>query len=201
MNFRVLNYQIEIMRICESKQREEKQGLVLALVIHTGKDKWKSSKYLGETQEDIENGIEKILGNVKNLGNYELEDINNYTKEELLESKSLLEKTMYLEKLKDTNEFVDGAKEVFRRIEKSDEEIMSEVVRIILSGNMTNKEVEETIEDLKKVKKEGGKIMLAVKERIDAEFRSYRERGLEEGRKEGRKEGIREGKKKEKKQG
>ena len=176
MNFRVLNYQIEIMRICESKQREEKQGLVLALVIHTGKDKWKSSKYLGETQEDIENGIEKILGNVKNLGNYELEDINNYTKEELLESKSLLEKTMYLEKLKDTNEFVDGAKEVFRRIEKSDEEIMSEVVRIILSGNMTNKEVEETIEDLKKVKKEGGKIMLAVKERIDAEFRSYRER-------------------------
>lgn len=188
MNYRVLNYQIEIMRACEANVKDERQGLVLALVIHTGKDKWKSSKYLAETQEDIENGIEKVLGNMKNLGNYVLEDINDYAEEELLKSKNLLEKTMYLEKLDNVNEFINGAKEVYKSINKKDEEIMLGVVRIILSGNMTNAEVEKTIEDLKKLKKGGGKSMLAIKERIDAEFRSYREKGLREGRKEGRKE-------------
>lgn len=189
MNFRVLNYQIEIMRTCESKERGEKQGLVLAIVIHTGTDKWKTSKYLSETQEDIENGIKKVLGNIKTIGNYELEDINNYTKEELLGSDSLLDKTMYLEKLKDTKGFIEGAEKVFKRIEKKDEEIMSDVVRIALSGNMTNEKIEKTIEELRKIKRKGGKGMLAVKERIDAEFRSYREKGIKEGRKKGVQEG------------
>lgn len=63
---------------------------------------------------------------------------------------------------------------------------MSDVVRIALSGNMTNEKIEKTIEELRKIKRKGGKGMLAVKERIDAEFRSYREKGMKEGMKEGR---------------
>lgn len=69
---------------------------------------------------------------------------------------------------------------------KKYEEIMSDVVRIALSGNMTNEKIEKTIEELRKIKRKGGKGMLAVKERIDAEFRSYREKGMKEGMKEGR---------------
>ena len=34
--------------------------------------------------------------------------------------------------------------------------------------------------------------MLAIKERIDAEFRGYRERGLRDGRRDGRKQGEKE---------
>ena len=179
------------MKKVSAKRKGEKEALVLASVIHTGVGKWDVATNIREVQEKI-NGDLKI-GKVEmgTLGSYELLDVNDYTKEELLEENSLLDKVMYLEKLKGAKELVEGAKEIFKRIDKKYYEIMSEVIRILLSGNISNKKIEELIEELK-----GGRDnMLAIKERIDAEFRGYRERGLKAGRREGLRYGRKVGRK------
>ena len=177
MAFKILNYEVEIMRTCRGSRKEEKEAVVLAAVIHTGGDKWKAKKRIRQMQDDIYKRGEEMLGDMQTIGNYELEDINEYKKEELLEKEGLLYKAMYLEKVKGT------------KIGKEEYEIMNEVVRIALSGNMVTEEIEDLVKELNK---KGGANMLALKERIDAEFRGYRERGLRAGRKIGRQEGIRE---------
>ena len=177
MAYRILNYEIEIMRTCEAKRKGEKEAVVLAMVIHTGEGKWDAKTRIRELQEDIYNKGEKTIGDIQTLGNYVVEDINDYTKEELLESDNLLYKTMYLEKAKGVEEFIESAKEVFKRIKKEEKEQMNEVVRITLSGNIANEEIEEIIKELN----EGGeRYMLAVKERIDAEFKMHEDKGREE---------------------
>ena len=61
---------------------------------------------------------------------------------------------------------------------------MNKVIRIKLAGNMTAMKIEVFIAMLNGKE---GKNMLALKERIDAEFRGHREAGRREGRREGRK--------------
>ena len=95
MSFRILNYEVEIMRTCSGSKKEEKEAVVLAGVIHTGKDKWTAPRTIRELQEDIYGRGIEIPGDLQTLGNYALEDVNDYTKEELLESDSLLDKGMY----------------------------------------------------------------------------------------------------------
>ena len=186
MSFRILNYEVEIMRTCSGSKKEEKEAVVLAGVIHTGKDKWTAPRTIRELQEDIYGRGIEIPGDLQTLGNYALEDVNDYTKEELLESDSLLDKGMYLEKTINTKEFLENIKKVYEKIKKEDYEIMNEVIRIALSGNMTAMKIEVFIAMLNGKE---GKNMLALKERIDAEFRGHREAGRREGRREGRMEG------------
>lgn len=88
MAYRILNYEIEIMRTCEAKKRGKKEAIVLATVIYTGEGKWNAKTKIRELQEDFYTEEREI----QTLGNYIVEDINNYTKEELLKSKSLLYK-------------------------------------------------------------------------------------------------------------
>ena len=195
MSFRILNYEVEIMRTCSGSKKEEKEAVVLAGVIHTGKDKWTAPRTIRELQEDIYGRGIEIPGDLQTLGNYALEDVNDYTKEELLESDSLLDKGMYLEKTINTKEFLENIKKVYEKIKKEDYEIMNEVIRIALSGNMTAMKIEVFIAMLNGKE---GKNMLALKERIDAEFRGHREAGRREGRREGRMEGRMEGRKAEK---
>ena len=195
MAFRILNYEIEIMRTSGGKGREEKEAVVQAAVIHTGGDKWKAKKRIRQMQEDIYKKGDKMLGDMQTIGNYELEDINEYEKEELLKKEGLLYKAMYLEKIRGTKEFIESIREVYKKIKKEEYEIMNEVVRIALSGNIVEEEIEELIRELNK---KGGVNMLALKERIDAEFRGYRERGLRDGRKIGERIGRQNGIKEEK---
>ncbi len=222
MPFRVLNYDIEIMRTCEAKLKDEKEATVLAIVIHTGADSWKAKRSIREEQEDIFGKGTKKTFDIQTLGSYVLEDVNMYTKEKLLESEWLLDKAMYLEKAKDVDDFIECSREVFKRIKKEDYKIMNEVVRITLSGKILSKNIEELIKELNKG---GGREMLAIKERIDEQFKKQRDEGLrigreegeerglnlgqrigrkegrEEGRKEGRKEGREEGRKEGRKEG
>ena len=180
MSFRILNYEVEIMRTCSGSKKEEKEALVLAAVIHTGGDKWTAPRTIRELQEDIYGKGLKLPVDLQTLGIYALEDVNDYTKEELLESDSLLDKGMYLEKTINTKEFLENIKKVYEKIKKEDYEIMNEVIRIALSGNMTAMKIEVFIAMLNGKE---GKNMLALKERIDAEFRGHREAGRREGRK------------------
>lgn len=71
MPYRILEYEMELI-----KNKGYKLPLVIPIVLYTGKQKWNAKKYLEESQEKL-GGIE-----IK-LGNYNLVDINNYTKEEI----------------------------------------------------------------------------------------------------------------------
>ena len=93
---------------------------------------------------------------------------------------------MYLEKTMNTKDFIESIINVYEKIEKVDYEIMDEIIRIALSGNMTAMEIEIFIAILNGREE---KSMLALKERIDAEFRGHRERGRLEGRLEGERAG------------
>ena len=162
---------------------------MIAGVIHTGKDKWTAQRTIRELQEDIYGRGIDIPGDLQTLGNYALEDVNDYTKEDLLESDSLLDKGMYLEKTMNTKEFIESIKKVYEKIKKEDYEIMNEVIRIALSGNMSTIKIELFIGTLNGKE---GKNMLALKERIDTEFRGHREKGRKEGRLEAAKNMLRE---------
>ena len=130
------------MRTCSGSKKEEKEAVVLAGVIHTGKDKWTAPRTIRELQEDIYGKGIDIPGDLQTLGNYALEDVNDYSKEDLLKSDSLLDKGMYLEKIMNTKDFIESIINVYEKIEKEDYEIMDEIIRIALSGNMTAMEIE-----------------------------------------------------------
>ena len=81
MPYRILEYEIEIMKsaidIRKVKNKEYKLPLVIPIVLYTGKKKWDAKRYLEESQETLD-GVE-----IK-AGNYNLVDINDFTKEELI---------------------------------------------------------------------------------------------------------------------
>ena len=97
MPYRILEYEIEIMKsaidIKKVKNKEYKLPLVIPIVLYTGKKRWDAKRYLEESQETLD-GV-KIKA-----GNYNLVDINDFTKEELLQ-----------EKTKELIEKIDGGEE------------------------------------------------------------------------------------------
>lgn len=76
MPFRLLEYEVAIIRSAidksKIKNKSYKIPLVIPIVLYTGKQKWNANKYLEKSQEKIQ-GL-----NIK-IGNYSLVDINNYT--------------------------------------------------------------------------------------------------------------------------
>ena len=99
MPYRILEYETEIMKsaidIRKVKNKEYKLPLVIPIVLYTGKKKWDAKRYLEESQETLD-GVE-----IK-AGSYNLVDINDFTKEELLQEKTLISKMMLLEKSEST---------------------------------------------------------------------------------------------------
>ena len=93
MSYRILNYQIEIMRANEidNPKKEDKECLVIPIVLYTGKDKWTAKNYIKEIQERLfENKkIRKEEIELGTLGYYTLVDVNKYTKEELMEEEGI----------------------------------------------------------------------------------------------------------------
>ena len=169
MSYRILNYQMEIMRINEG----EEECLVIPIVLYTGKEKWKAKKYIKELQtrryakKEI-NFDEIELGT---LGYYTLVDVNEYTKEKLLEEKGILSKIMLIEKERNTEELL---KTIFKINEKIKEA--------------------KTKEIMKKIIGEGSDYMLAAEEMIIKENEMIRNQGRTEGisigKALGRKKGI-----------
>ena len=182
MPVRMAGYQVGIMEIV-GRNEEGKEALVLSSVLHTREDKWTAATSIAEIQDDVDNGIPKIEGNMKTIGNYELNDIKDYSKEELLESESLVDKAMYLEKMKTGEEFIEGAKEVYKRIAEEEKEYMDEVIRIALSGILEVEEIEDLI---RKLNKGGGKEMLAVKEVLEKDLKNRMAVSFVNGEKRGK---------------
>ena len=195
MPYRILNYQMEIMRTNEG----EEECLVIPIVLYTGKEMWAAKRYIKELQtrryakKEI-NFDEIELGT---LGYYTLVDVNEYTKEELLEE-GILSKIMLLEKERNTEELLKTIFEINEKIKevKTKEKEIVYVAMEVLLGKKIEKEKAEEI--MKKIIEEGSDYMLAAEEMIMKENEMIRNEGrmlgmtegISIGEARGRKKGI-----------
>ena len=182
MPYRILEYEIEIMKsaidIRKVKNKEYKLPLVIPIVLYKGKKKWDAKRYLEESQE--------ILDGVKiKAGNYNLVNINDYTKEELLQGKTLISKMMLLEKSKSTEESIEMIEKIILNTNKEEKELLKRVISILFGEKIGEEKTKELIGKI-----DGGEEkMLALVDMIRNENKMYINMGRKEGRKEAREEG------------
>ena len=181
MPYRILEYEIEIMKsaidIKKVKNKEYKLPLVIPIVLYTGKKRWDAKRYLEESQETLD-GVE-----IK-AGNYNLVDINDFTKEELLQEKTLISKMMLLEKSESTEESIEMLEKIIPNTNKEEKELLKRVISILFGEKIGEEKTKELIEKI-----DGGEEkMLALVDMIRNENQMYINIGKKEGRKEGKKE-------------
>ena len=206
MPFRFEEYGFETMKsaIDRSKLKNKNYNLprIIPILIYTGENGWKVSNRMQEEQyEEIEEGGLQL--------EYNIIDINDYTKEELLEKDSIVAVAMAIEKCKNDNE-IERATE--RLVEISTTENRKELaIRIVtnilkptldrINPNITEEvlqklkesEVKESMRPLDVRIQEGNEI-LRNKIRSEA-FEEGRMEGIAEGEKLGERRGKRHGKK------
>ncbi len=164
MPFRILEYSIEIMReeLKRLKGQKYKGNFkypqVIPIVIYTGSRKWDISESLNERQEHLE-------GYNKENFKYNLIDINNYTKEELLKENTMFSKVAVLEKCKTSEEIILTLNEIIE-ISKEDREELYRIINYIFRPKIGNTETEKILNKLKE--KEENSMVAEVLER---EFR------------------------------
>ena len=188
MPYRILNYQLEIMRANEGKE----ECLVIAIVLYTGRRKWTAKTYIREIQDKFLQRIEKEeKKEIGTMGYYTLIDVNKYSKEELLEEDSLYTKFMLMEKEKETKDIVKTVLEISERIKnKAKKEIIYKAMELALERKLGSKQAEEIME---KIIKEGSDYMLAIEQMVVDENRRIRAEGRRTGMLEGKRIGILEG--------
>ena len=182
MPYRILEYEIEIMKsaidIRKVKNKEYKLPLVIPIVLYTGKKKWDAKRYLEESQETLDDVKIKA-------GNYNLVDINDFKKEELLQGKTLISKMMLLEKSESTEESIEMLEKIIPNTNKEEKELLKRVISILFGEKIGEEKTKELIEKI-----DGGEEkMLALVDMIRNENKMYINMGKKEGREEGRKEG------------
>ena len=182
MSYRILEYEIEIMKsaidIRKVKNKEYKLPLVIPIVLYTGKKKWDAKRYLEESLETLDDVKIKA-------GNYNLVDINDFKKEELLQGKTLISKMMLLEKSESTEESIEMLEKIIPNTNKEEKELLKRVISILFGEKIGEEKTKELIEKI-----DGGEgKMLALVDMIRNENKMYINMGRKEGRKEAREEG------------
>ncbi len=196
MAYRILNYQIEIMRVneVENPKKEDKECLVIPIVLYTGKEKWTAKNYIKEIQERLyeEKIIERGEIELGTLGYYTLVDVNNYTKEELLKEEGILSKIMLIEKERNTKDLIRTMFEIKEKIQNDkNKEIVYTTMELALNKKFGTKVARKIMEKI--IGKESGD-MLAVEEMVLKENKMLRDEGRKIGISEGKRIGISEGK-------
>ena len=186
MAYRILNYQIEIMRNCvddkKVKNKNYEHALVIAIVLYTGARKWTAKRQIQEIQTKFNlNIISPILENY-----YYIIDINDYTNKELLEKESFLSKIMLLEKSRSKEEVIKNLYEIVPRTTEENKEILLEIVNYTLNNYIDK----ETIKKITNKIKEGSGNMLAVVEMLEKERQRDIKKGIKIGEARGEARGA-----------
>lgn len=187
MPFRIAEYCILIMKSAidekHIKNKNYKLPLVYPIVLYTGKEKWNHKKYLEENQE-------KLMGyKSKSFTNYNLIDINSFTKKELLKTNGILYKIMLLEKVQTEKELIEITKEITNaNLEKYEINIFKSVLYSILSKNIDKKAILKSIEMLKI--NEGSENKMIIEEVIQKSREEEYKKGFNSGISKGLSQGI-----------
>ena len=189
MSYRIFEYSKEIIDRAIDKEiiknRKYKMPVVYPIVIYKGKRKWNAEKTMKEIQETF-SGIER-----KDVGEYELVDVNNYTEEELIKGEGILSKVMLIEKSRTKEDFIKKIKKLAEEnYTKEEKEILEKIIYHIFLPNLDREELEDLEEIIKKLEeRKEKKEMLAVEEMLRKSYKKEYRKGRIVGRKEGRLEG------------
>ena len=179
MPYRLLDYSNGIMK---SASEDKKRPSVIPIVLYTGKTKWKIENETIEKQQ--------FFKEVKLIdGEFNLIDINDFSKKELLEDDIFITKMMLVEKCKDEIEMVQALEKIENKIKEEDKSTFRRIVKEIWSLRIGTENANKILEKIE----EGSGNMMAVMEMLLAENEKYINIGRQEGRQEGRLEGRLEG--------
>ena len=175
MPYRLLDYSNGIMR---SASEDKKRPSVIPIVLYTGKTKWKIENETIEKQH--------FFKEVKLIdGEFNLIDINDFSKKELLEDDIFITKMMLVEKCKDEIEMVQALEKIENKIKEEDKSTFRRIVKEIWSLRIGTENANKILEKIE----EGSGNMMAVMEMLLAENEKYINIGRQEGMKKGRLEG------------
>lgn len=190
MPYRVLKYKTEILENSIDKAKIKNKAytlpLIIAIVIYTGKQKWTVNQKINNITERLNTIVEDKPVLLDSF--YALLDVNNFTKEELLESNSLLSKIMLIEKANKLDELRENLRSIVIKINKEErlgltskekkEELEGYIAQVI-SKKIGTIETKELIQELKKGSEEN--MGMAVDEMIKREKARLRREGRKEG--------------------
>ena len=204
MSYRILSYKNAIVdsAIDRKRLREKSYKIpkVIAMVLYTGKRQWHKLSI-----KDIE---EQIEGYEENAGEYKLIDVNEFSREELLEDNLITSKAMLIEKSQNKEELYKNIEDVIN-IQKKNEKFenlqLEKLVQYELAGTEDKEIISKFIEKIKNVGRDdetmtnasriiNREIRKSKKEGIEIGWNQGIIRGKEEGKIEGKVEGKAEGK-------
>lgn len=169
---RITEYCIELMRdINANKMRKEiSRPIIVPIVLYTGQHKW-----------NVENRKKQIfLYRTFEYSEYNLVDISNDTKEELIEEKTGLSKALLFEKIKTKEEFKEVMNKVIRKDLTAEE--IKYIQMILMYSNKIRKFMPEGREEyIEKLGNGDDEIM---------KFEKFLIEWLEDEKREGEKSGI-----------
>ena len=182
MLIRLHEYSTEIMASAMEENKYKSIPSVIPIVLYTGKTKWKIENETIEKQQ--------FFKEVKLIdGEFNLIDINDFSKKELLEDDIFITKMMLVEKCKDEIEMVQALEKIENKIKEEDKSTFRRIVKEIWSLRIGTENANKILEKIE----EGSGNMMAVMEMLLAENEKYINIGRQEGRQEGRLEGRLEG--------
>lgn len=171
MPYRILKYNMAIMESAidreKLRQKNYKLPTIFSFVIYTGNKKWNATNYLVNKQE-------KLIGcKSKTFANFQVIDINNYTKKELLESESLLTKMMLLEKAKSYEELESYLQTIVEnRMDCNQRIFFQRLIKYIFRDKLNNQKLNKFIKELQLKQEKGGDTMFVeiISKKIDEVF-------------------------------
>ena len=204
MSYRILSYKNAIVdsAIDRKRLREKSYKIpkVIAMVLYTGKRQWHKLSI-----KDIE---EQIEGYEENAGEYKLIDVNEFSREELLEDNLITSKAMLIEKSQNKEELYKNIEDVINNQNKNgnfDNWQLEKLVQYELAETEDKEIISKFIEKIKNIGR-NDEIMTNASRIINREIRKSKKegieigwnqgiiRGKEEGKIEGKVEGKAEGK-------
>ena len=177
MPFRMLEYSYEIIRDTVEKDKNKNKNYeypkVIPIVLYTGGVKWKVPKIIEFFNAERYKGVGISF-------KYILVDINDYNKEQLFNSQSMVGYAMQAEKC-NTNEEVE---EVIKKMLEERPDKKEEIVRIV--EYIFKAQINLTEEDKEKMKNmEVKEFMITVRERIEEYNKKISQEKIEQGIKQG----------------
>ena len=179
---RMAEYCVELIRSREPKSRFEESPLICPIVIYTGRKRWDAERTIKQEKGE-EYGIKEL-----EYPTYNLVDINDYTKEELLEERTGISKAMLFEKIETKEEIEEVLKEIIKRGASKEEKRYLELI-LEYSNDIAKKLGEDTIKKYQE-KIEGGDSMTNFEKLYIELLDDKYAKGMKEGKENGRKIGI-----------
>ena len=175
---RILEYCVEIIRMAKKQQeinKDSKLPAICPIVLYTGKRRWTAKTTYMELQENWYEMPKRLECS------YVLIDVNQYSKEELIEERTSISKAMLMEKIGSDKEFIEVLEQVVEQdLTKEEQEFLMDII-----VNTAKEKIEkEKVKELKeKIIGKGGDDMVI--ENLSRIWDMHYERGVSEGKRAG----------------